>query len=115
MQRGDIYLCSLDPVKGSEAKGLRLVIVVSNDAANSNVADNRRGVLTVVPVTSNVANVLTFQVFLPAEVSGLDRDSKAQVEQVRALAFERFLRPLGSLPPPYLEDLETALRLHLSL
>ena len=115
MRRGDIYLSSLDPVKGSEAKGLRPVIIVSNDAANNNVADYRRGVVTVVPVTSNVENVLAFQVLIPAEVSGLEQDSKAQVEQVRALAYERFLRPLGHLPPRYVEELEAALRLHLAL
>jgi mRNA interferase MazF len=115
MQRGDIYLTDLSPVKGSEAKGVRPVIIVSNDAANSNVADYKRGVITIVPLTTNVSKVFPIQVFIPAEVSGLERDSKAQTEQLRALAFERFLRPLSSLPSRYIAELGAALRLHLNL
>ena len=115
MQRGDIYLTDLNPSKGSEAKGLRPVIIVSNDAANTNVADYKRGVITVVPLTSNVNKVFPFQVLIPAEVSGLERDLKAQTEQLRSLAFERFLRPLSSLPNRYMQELDAAMKLHLNL
>jgi mRNA interferase MazF len=116
MRRGELYLADLEPIRGSEADKARPVIIVSHDALNKTVAERGRGVITVVPVSSNVRRVLSFQVFLPAEVTGLPHDSKAQAEQIRALAFERFApRPLGSLPKLYLEQLGAALALHLGL
>ena len=73
----------VDPVRGSEANKRRPAIIVSNDGANAMAARLGRGVVTVVPVTTNVERVYPFQVFLPAKESGLDRDSKAQAEQSR--------------------------------
>ena len=53
---------------------------------------------------------------LPAEATGLSRDSKAQAEQVRALVYERFaLDPVGSLTERYLQALNEALKVHLAL
>ena len=116
MRRGELYFADFDPVRGSEANKRRPVVVVSHDALNTVVGKLGHGVITVVPLTSNIERVLSFQVFLPGEVTGLPRDSKAQVEQVRALAFERF-QPgvVGVLPVAYLERLEQALKLHLAL
>jgi mRNA interferase MazF len=58
-------------------------VIVTNDGANGTAARLGRGVITVVPVTSNTTRVYPFQVLLPARATGLDRDSKAQAEQVR--------------------------------
>jgi len=115
MLRGDIRLVDLDPVRGSEANKRRPAVVVSNDRANVTATRLGRGVVTVVPVTSNVANVYPFQVHLPAEMSGLRVDSKAQAEQVRSVAVERIGAAVGRLPAPLLADLEVALRLHIDL
>lgn len=67
------------------------------------------------PVTSNVARIYPFQVFLPTGATGLSRDSKAQAEQVRSIAVERLGPRLGELPPSTLSELDEALRLHLAL
>lgn len=115
MRRGDLYFADLDPVKGSEANKCRPVVVVSHDALNKVVERRKRGVITVVPLTSNVARILSFQILLPADITGLPKDAKAQAEQVRSLAYERFYEPVGALPPGYLEQLDLALRLHLAL
>lgn len=71
--------------------------------------------MTVVPVTSNVSRVLSFQTLLPAADTGLDRDSKAQAEQVRALTVERIGPLIGKVPGRLLAELDEALRLHLDL
>ena len=115
MRRGEIWTVNLDPVRGSEANKIRPAVVVSNDAANATAARLGRGVVTVVPVTSNVERVYPFQVLLPAPVTGLPRDSKAQAEQLRSVAVERLVERVGELPAPLLADLDQALRLHLSL
>jgi mRNA interferase MazF len=115
MRRGDIHTVDLDPVRGSEADKRRPAIIVSNDVANATASRLGRGVLTVVPVTSNVGRVFPFQVLLPSARTGLDRDSKAQAEQVRSVSVERLGARLGTVPGDLLADLEDALRLHLAL
>jgi mRNA interferase MazF len=115
VRRGEIVTVSLDPARGSEASKTRPAIVVSNDAANATATRLGRGVITVVPVTSNVARVYPFQVLLPARQTGLPRDSKAQAEQVRSVAVERIGQRVGQLPPALAAELDQALRVHLSL
>jgi mRNA interferase MazF len=115
MRRGDIHLVDLDPVVGSEADKRRPAVIVSNDGANQAAVRLGRGVVTVVPVTSNVKRIYSFQVRLPAAATGLVRDSKAQAEQVRSVSVRRIGARLGSLPRALMMDLDEALRQHLAL
>lgn len=115
IRRGDIHLVDLDPVRGSEANKRRPAVIVSNDAANTTADRLGRGVITVVPVTSNVDRVYDFQVALPSAATGLERDSKAQAEQIRSVAVERIGARLGTVPDAILRDLEVAIRLHLGM
>jgi mRNA interferase MazF len=115
MRRGEIHAVDLDPARGSEADKRRPAVIVSNDAANATAGRLGRGVIAVVPVTSNVERVYPFQVLLPAAETGLDRDSKAQAEQVRSIAVERVGNRLGVVPHAIMVDIDEALRLHLGM
>jgi mRNA interferase MazF len=115
MLRGEIRLVDLEPTRGSEANKRRPAIVVSNDRANAAATRLASGVVTVVPVTSNVRRVFPFQTLLPAAASGLRVDSKAQAEQVRSVAVERVGAILGRVPVPVMAAVDDALRLHLQL
>jgi mRNA interferase MazF len=115
VRRGEIRMIDLDPTRGAEASKTRPAVIVSNDTANATATRLGRGVVTVVPVTSNVERAYPFQVLLPSTATGLPRDSKAQAEQVRSVAVERVGRRIGALPAPLLDPLDGALRLHLAL
>jgi mRNA interferase MazF len=115
MRRGEIVSVSFDPARGSEAAKTRPAVVVSNDAANATATRLGRGVITVVPVTTNIARIYPFQVFLPARQTGLQRDSKAQAEQIRSVAIERVGGRLGQLPAEFVAEIDRALRVHLGL
>ncbi len=115
MLRGEIRLVDLDPVRAGEANKRRPAVLVSNDGANTTAARLGRGVVTVVPVTANVDRVYPFQVLIPAHQSGLDRDSKAQAEQVRSVSVERVTDRIGTVPPEVMLEVNEALRLHLAL
>ncbi|MFD4029336.1 type II toxin-antitoxin system PemK/MazF family toxin [Streptomyces sp. NPDC058637] len=115
MRRGDIYLVDYEPVRGSEAGKARPSVIISNDGANAVVGRTGRGVVTVVPLTSNVARIYPFQVLLQACETGLTKDSKVQCEQVRAMAEERFVRQVGTVPRQRMTDIDAALRRHLAL
>lgn len=115
MRRGDIHLVSFDPAIGSESNKVRPAVVVSNDAANRAAVRLDRGVVTVVPITSNIERIYPFQVLLAAADCGLVVDSKAQAEQVRAVAVQRIRARIGALPPAVLRRVDEALRTHLVL
>jgi mRNA interferase MazF len=115
MRRGEIRLVDLEPVHRSEASKRRPAIVVSNDRATETAARLGRGVVTVVPITSNVERVFPFQVLLPAQPAGLPVESKAQAEQVRSVSVERLGPVLGRLSGSALVAVDDALRLHLDL
>jgi mRNA interferase MazF len=115
MRRGEIRLVDLEPIRGAEANKRRPAVIVSNDGANAAAARLGRGVITVVPVTSNIARIYPFQVLLRASDTGLVHDSKAQAEQVRAIAVERVGKRIGTVPGETMIDVDEALRLHLAL
>ena len=115
MRRGEIRAVDLDPVRGREANKKRPAVIVSNDAANSTGARLGRGVITVVPVTSNVDRIYPFHVLLPAASTGLARDSKAQAEQVRSVDAGRVGELVGVVPSAIMLEIDDALRLHLDL
>ncbi len=115
MRRGDIVLVDLESVIGAEANKRRPAVIVTNDGANLTAQRLRRGVVTVVPVTSNAARVYPFQVLLPSSDTGLDHDSKAQAEQARSVDIARVGQRVGAVPADLLMLVDEALRLHLAL
>ncbi|MGA2970635.1 MAG: type II toxin-antitoxin system PemK/MazF family toxin, partial [Acidimicrobiales bacterium] len=63
----------------------------------------------------NISRVYPFQVLLPANVTGLEHDSKAQAEQVRSVSVERIGSAVGEVSQDMMAELDEALRLHLAL
>lgn len=115
MRRGDVCFVDFDPARAAEANKRRPAVIVSNDGANRTATRLGRGVVTVVPITSNVERVYPFQVLVPAGTGGLPLDSKVQAEQVRSLAAQRVGEPIGRLPGALMASVDNALRLHLAL
>ena len=110
-----MVLVDLDPARPSKSARTRPAILVSNDGANRTAQQLGRGVVTVVPLTTNVRRVYAFQVLLPARTAGLRQASKAQAEQVRSLSVDRIGGTIGHVDPEAMRELDEALRLHLDL
>jgi mRNA interferase MazF len=115
MRRGEIWWCDFEPSLGSEANNVRPAVIVSNNAIVTAAESLRRGVISVIPLTSNVTRVRSFQVLISGEASGLERDSKAQTEQIRALDIHRFVSLAGQAAPQIMQRIDRALRVQLSL
>lgn len=93
MRRGEIWLATLDPVRGSEQAGTRPVLVLQADPLN----DFLRTVL-VVPFTTNLRwSRFPFCVLVPAGDGGLDAESVALCHQVRVSDKSRLRRCLGQV------------------
>lgn len=112
MRRGEVYDARLDPTEGSEQAGSRPVVLVSRDAINA-----ASPVIVVVPCTTYRAGRRLYpsQVLLVAPEGGLEVDSVALGEQVRALATHRLGRRRGQLSPAALAQLDRALLITLDL
>jgi mRNA interferase MazF len=116
MNRGEVYLADLEPVRGSEADKWRPVILVGNDASLRAAERLGRGLVSVVPCTSNTAVRGAMHVLLrPSRLNGLRVVSKAQTEQIRSIDVSRLHQPLGRLGAADVESVDAALRYHLAL
>lgn len=110
IKKGEIWLANLDPTLGSEIQKTRPVLVVSNNKNNDN-----NNVITVLPITSNVSRVFSFEVLLPKGIANLPEDSKAKADQIRTIDKIRLSIKIGALPNTYLKFAEDAIRLHLDI
>lgn len=112
MNRGEVWLINLDPAVGAEIKKTRPAVIVSDDAV---------GILplrVIVPITDWKARyaVASWMVQLkPDSENGLAKISAADAFQVRSVAQERFVRQLGKLSEPTLQDITQALAVVLSI
>ena len=84
IRRGSIFRATLDPTVGAEIKKQRPVIVVSNDVINQ-----RSRLVIVIPLTTNINRLSPSHVLLPQGEGGLNQDSKALTEQIRAIDKQR--------------------------
>lgn len=111
MKRGEIYFANLSPTIGSEINKRRPVLIVSNDANN-----RASSTVTVLPLTSNIERIFPFEVKLTTKMSGLPRDSKVLVQQIRTIAKTRLMDDrAGQLGNDSMKDVERAIKLHLAL
>src|SRR5688500_13885532 len=92
----------LDPVRGSEQRGLRPVLVVSNEEFNQAIPN-----VTVLPLTSAQRSLYPSEVVLPRGVAGQPLDSIIMAHQIRTIAKQRLRSPIGFLHD---EDLRQAVR-----
>jgi mRNA interferase MazF len=77
MLRWEVRIVDLGPELPGEAAKRRPAVIVSNNGANATAGRLGRGVLTVVPMTSNVDRVYPFSVHDPSAANGPEQDSKA--------------------------------------
>ncbi|MBE9005637.1 type II toxin-antitoxin system PemK/MazF family toxin [Fortiea sp. LEGE XX443] len=111
IKRGDVVLCDLNPVVGTEQAGIRPVVVVQINRANS-VSPHT----IITPLTTKIRRViLQSHVFIPAGTGGLNQDSVILCEQIRVVDKSRIIRVIGHLDDDYLDSLAIALSIILGL
>lgn len=101
----------LDPVRGSEQRGRRPVLIVSNEDFNL-AAPN----VTVLPLTSTQRRLYPSEVWLPARAAGQPLDSIVMAHQVRTISKQRLGSVLGILNNQWLRAaIQDAVREHFDL
>jgi mRNA interferase MazF len=111
-QRGDIWWADLGPAQGSRPAKRRPVLVVQGDQYNA----SRISTVIVAVVTSNTdLAAMPGNVFLPAAVTGLPRDSVVNVTQLYTLNKTDLTDRAGVLIGDLLNEVDGGLRQVLQL
>ncbi|MGA3071517.1 MAG: type II toxin-antitoxin system PemK/MazF family toxin [Terracidiphilus sp.] len=98
MNRGDIYLVSLDPTMGHEQRGQRPVLVVSPTAFNEATK-----LPVVLPITSG--GEFARRIGFAVPLSGIRTTGVVRCDQPRVLDIEaRGGRKVDTLPPEILDE-----------
>ena len=106
MKRGEVWLATLDPVRGSEQAGTRPVLILQTDPLNAFLRT-----VIVVPFTTNLQWArFPFCVLVSTGDGGLVSDSVALCHQVRVSDKSRLLRCLGQVSAATMAKVEQAMR-----
>jgi mRNA interferase MazF len=106
MLRGEVWWVEFDPSVGSEIRKTRPAVIVSNDAANRNLAR-----VVVVPVTSNTGRQYPGEAVVTVGGQG----SKAMADQIMAADKSRLKTKIGALSKADMLAVEDAIKVHLAL
>lgn len=112
VERGQVWTADLGEPEGSEPGYHRPVLIVQSDAFNR----SRLHTVIAVVLSTNLRLLdAPGNVLIPAKVSGLRKDSVANVSQVITVDREFLTELAGRVRGPFLEDVENGLRLVLGL
>jgi len=110
IKRGDIYYAELDPVIGSEQGNCRPVLIVQNDVGNK-----YSPTVIIAPITAKM-NKKPIPTHVPLlSVTGLEKDSLALTEQIRAIDRSRLSNYIGSVNSSVMAQIDKALSVSVGL
>lgn len=107
MRQGEIWLVNLDPAIGAEIKKTRPCVIVNDDSV---------GILPlkiIAPITDykdRYKDVPWMVSLIPGHENGLDKKSVIDLFQVRSVAEERLVRPLGAIGRDQFFNVKAALK-----
>lgn len=111
VKRGDIWLVNLDPTVGHEIKKSRPAVIIQNDLGNK-----FSPITIVAPITSqNIEKIYPIDVLLAKEGSGLEKDSKILLNQIRAVDKKRLIKKLGNVDYEAMVRIDNAIKISLGL
>jgi len=113
INKWEIYHCDLNPTLGSEQKGARPVLVVSNNLVNHNLP-----IVTILPLSSikGTEKIYPTEIFLPVNISGLTKDSVAMVHQIRTISKSRLRNKISTITDiSYQEKIKETIRNYFEL
>lgn len=106
MKRGEVWWVEFDPSIGSEIRKTRPAVIVSNDAANRNLAR-----VIVMPMTSNVSRVYPGEAIVVVK----GQQSKVMADQIMTADKARLKTQIGTLSKAEMVAVDNVIRVQLAL
>lgn len=105
MKQREIWLVDLNPVKGSEQRGIRPVVIVSGNAMNDNLS-----ICIVCPLSSSIKGYNGCLILEKDVANGLNSDSEIITFQIRTVSAERLIRKIGTITTDQMGIIRSGLR-----
>lgn len=106
-QRGEVWIISLDPTKGSEIKKTRPCLIISRTDYNQ-----KANTITIIPCSSGPVRYSAWEIELDKN-SGLDDTSHLLLPQMRVAAKERLKKKVGQIPHAKWREIEEKIMFYL--
>jgi mRNA interferase MazF len=100
MKQRAIWMADLNPVTGSEQKGIRPVVIISGNSMNDNL-----GVCIVCPLSSKIKNYAGCLLLEKDNINGLKQNSEVITFQIRAISKDRLISKSGEITKVQLDIL----------
>jgi len=112
IERGDIVIINLEPVKGSEQGKIRPCIVLQNNVGNKYCPTT-----IVAPITSSISEKkYPTEVRINSNESGLPKESTILLNQLRTISIkDRIIKKVGKLDSSKIQEVNEALKISLDL
>jgi mRNA interferase MazF len=108
-KRGEVWLVNWNPARGSEQAGKRPALVIQNDIGNE------KAPTTIVAAISSRVRLYPMNIEIKPPEGGLKHRSIIKTSQILTISKERLEKRLGEISAKKMGDVETALKLSLSL
>lgn len=106
-----VLQANLDPAMGTEQKGTRPVLIISNEDYNQTIPN-----VTVLPLTSTRRRLYPSEIPLPAGKAGQPLESIIMAHQIRTISKQRLGKVLGYLDDTQLQrEVYQAIKEHLDM
>ncbi len=104
MKQCEIWYAGLSPVKGSEQKGYRPVVIISGNVVNEYLK-----IVIACPLTTKIKNYKGNIVLEPDEKNGLSEKSEILTFHIRSISKERLIKKIGKISETQLNGLKKGL------
>jgi mRNA interferase MazF len=104
MKQREIWYADLNPVRGSEQKGYRPVVIISGDVLNTYL-----NIVIACPLTSRIKNYKGNVVLEPNNENGLPLKSEILTFHIRSISKERLVNKIGNISKEELSTLKQSL------
>ncbi len=108
-----IFHADLNPVIGAEQKGIRPVLVISEETYNAVMP-----VVTILPITSlkSGRKVYPNEILIKAGTGNIPHDSIILAHQIRTISKQRLITQIGSIENLNIQDqIIEAIKIHLDI
>ena len=105
MTQCEIWYADLNPIKGSEQKGFRPVVIISGNLLNKYLQ-----IVIACPLTTKIKGYKGNIILEPNSQNGLLKKSEVIVFHIRSISKERLVKKTGSITSKQLSEIKQGLR-----